>query len=65
MFNGDQRAWLDSLFALISWEIWKESNARCFRDSTASANELLRIIKAEADRWIEAGAAGLRALAQS
>jgi len=27
-------------------------------------NELLQIIKAEADRWIEAGAKGLAAIAQ-
>ena len=59
MFNGDQRAWLDSLFALISWQTWKERNARCFRDSTATVNDLLQVIKAEADRLTDAGAAGL------
>jgi hypothetical protein len=64
-FNGDHRAGLDSLFALISWEVWKEQNTRCFRDSTATTSKILRIIKAEADRWIEAGVVGLRALAQS
>lgn len=37
-----------------SWQVWKERNARCFRDSTASINDLLLVIKAEADRWIMA-----------
>jgi len=50
LFRGDQRAGLDSLFALISWEVWKERNARCFRDSAATTNELLQIIKAQADQ---------------
>jgi hypothetical protein len=53
------------LFALISWEVWKERNARCFRDAVANVNDILRIVKAEADRWVEAGAAGLRALART
>ena len=65
LFHGDQRAGLDSLFALISWEVWKERNARCFRDSAATTNELLQIIKAQADQWIQAGAVGLRALARN
>lgn len=58
LFHGDQRAGCDSLFALISWEIWKERNARSFRDSAATMTELLQVIKAIADRWIEAGAVG-------
>lgn len=40
-----------------------ERNARCFRNATASISEIMQIIKAEGDRWIEAGAEGLRALA--
>ena len=54
---------MDSLFALVSLQIWKERNARCFRGETASVGELLQLIKAEADRWIEAGSGGLGALA--
>ena len=61
MFNGERRSGLDSLFGLVSWQIWKERNARCFRDSTATINDLLQLIKDEADRWIEAGAGGLAA----
>jgi hypothetical protein len=48
----------------VSWQVWKERNARCFRDATATIAELLQIIKMEADHWIEAGATGLRALAE-
>lgn len=35
---------------------------RCFRNAMASVNKLLQVIKAEADRWIEAGDAALVAL---
>jgi hypothetical protein len=40
-----------SLFALVSWQVWKKWNARCFRDATATIAELLQIIKMEADIW--------------
>jgi hypothetical protein len=65
MFAGDCRAGFDSLFALTSWELWKERNARCFRNSTATVDDVLQIIRTEADRWIEAGARGLRELQQT
>jgi len=61
---GERRKGLDTLFALVSWQLWKERNARCFRSLTASIAETLHMIKIEADRWIEAGAQGLRCLAQ-
>jgi len=32
--------------------------------SMTAVTDLLQVIKAEADRWIQAGASGLRALAQ-
>lgn len=28
--DGQRRKGLDSLFALVSWQVWKERNARCF-----------------------------------
>ena len=62
--NGQRRKGLDTLFALVSWQVWKERNARCFRDASATIVELLQLIKMEADRWIEAGAAGLAELAR-
>lgn len=63
LFDGEQRSGLDSLFALASWQIWKERNARCFRGQSASVSELLQLIKAEADRWIQVGVGGLGAMA--
>ena len=54
---------MDSLFALTSWIIWKERNARCFREAATTVPELLMIIKVEADRWAQAGAKNLRSLA--
>jgi hypothetical protein len=65
MFAGDCRAGFDSPFALTSWELWKERNTRCFRNSTATVDDVLQIIRTEADRWIEAGARGLRELQQA
>jgi hypothetical protein len=56
---------MDSLFVLISWQIWKERNARCFRESAASISDLLLLIKAEADSWIEAGGGALGDLASA
>lgn len=54
---------MDSLFALASWEIWKERNARCFRETTSTVAELLQVIKAYTDLWAQAGTNNLRSLA--
>lgn len=62
--TSECRRGMDSLFALVSWHLWKERNVRCFRNATASLNENLHVIRAEAERWIEAGAAGLSSLAR-
>jgi hypothetical protein len=62
--SGQRWKGLDSLFALVSWQVWKERNARCFRDASSTVVELLQLIKLEADWWIEAGAAGLADLAR-
>jgi len=64
LFNDDRQTDMDTLFALVSWQLWRERNERCFRESTSTVTELLQVIKAEADRWIQAGASGLSALAQ-
>ena len=47
--DGQQRKGLNSLFALVSWQVWKERNAICFRESAATVAEMLQIIKTEAD----------------
>jgi hypothetical protein len=61
-FNGDHRKGIDTLFGLVSWQLWKERNARCFRGATTSAGDTMQIIKSEGERWVQAGAEGLRAL---
>lgn len=61
--DGQRRKGLDSLFALVSWHVWKERNARCFWDATSTVAEMLQIIKMEADHWVEARVARMRALA--
>jgi hypothetical protein len=38
---------------------------KVLQESTSNINDLLQLIKVEADRWIEAGARGLAALAQT
>jgi hypothetical protein len=58
----ERRPGLDSLFTLISWQVWKERNARCFRGSSAAIREILPTIKAEAERWMDTGAQGLQVL---
>jgi hypothetical protein len=45
-----------SLALLISWEIWKERNARIFDRREPSALTLVVKIKSEVSLWIAAGA---------
>jgi hypothetical protein len=61
--QADKWRGLDSLFALIGWEIWKERNARCFRQTATSVPQLLLVIKAQADLSVQAGANHLRSVA--
>jgi hypothetical protein len=58
-----QRKGLDSLFALVSWQLLKERNARCFRESASLVAELLQVIKAQAELWVQAGAKHLGSIA--
>ena len=62
-WNGQQKANIDSLFALVSCQFWKERNARVFREASSTVCELLALIKAEAERWVLTGANGLGCLA--
>ena len=49
-----------SVAMLITWEVWKERNARIFNRQETSVTMLLEKIKAEANLWIVAGAKALR-----
>lgn len=64
LFTGVMCNSMDFLFALVSWQLWKERNAHCFREASSSLADLLQIIKAEADNWIQAGAMALQELAR-
>lgn len=59
-WQGNSRKGFDSLFALTSCSMWKERNARCFRDA---ATKLLMMIKAETEQWANAGSKDLWCLA--
>lgn len=52
--------WAPSLFLmLISWELWKERNARVFRNVSSPSTILVEKIMNEATLWALAGAKGL------
>lgn len=53
------RKGITSLTLLIVWEIWKERNARVFRNHGRPVGSLMSAIKGEASAWIAAGAKGL------
>jgi hypothetical protein len=50
------RKGLLSLALLVVWEIWKERNARVFRNKLSSSVVIFELIKAEARLWILVGA---------
>uniref|UniRef100_A0A453SEU3 Uncharacterized protein n=1 Tax=Aegilops tauschii subsp. strangulata TaxID=200361 RepID=A0A453SEU3_AEGTS len=54
-FSQSRRA-LISLMMLISWEIWKERNARVFRNTAVPVGVIVAKIKEEASMWCLAGA---------
>ena len=54
--HGVARKAMSTLIMLISWEIWKERNARVFRHVAAPANVIIAKIKEEARAWCLAGA---------
>lgn len=61
-WSGTRKKGFDSLFMLSSWVIWKERNARCFRECATTIGELLLLIKHEVRQWTSAGAVNLERL---
>ena len=57
--RGASRKAMASLAMLVSWEIWKERNARVFRNISITSNMLVAKIKSEAVLWCYAGAKAL------
>ena len=54
--RGASRKAMASLAMLVSWEIWKERNARVFRSNSITVDMLVNKIKDEAHMWCFAGA---------
>uniref|UniRef100_A0A8R7R329 Reverse transcriptase zinc-binding domain-containing protein n=1 Tax=Triticum urartu TaxID=4572 RepID=A0A8R7R329_TRIUA len=57
--RAPSRSAMTSLLMLVSWEIWKERNARVFRNSATPTAVLVRNIKEEVKLWVMAGAKNL------
>jgi hypothetical protein len=56
----ENRRGFDSLFFLLGWTLWKERNARTFRNDAATPSELLQGIVDEANLWVMSGFTALR-----
>jgi hypothetical protein len=54
--QGPSKKAMASLVMLISWEIWKERNARIFRDTYMTSSYIIIKIKEEVALWSLAGA---------
>ena len=53
---------IGSVLMLVMWEIWKERNARVFRNTASPTTIISAKIKEEAHLWALAGAKHLSAL---
>ncbi|RCV36316.1 hypothetical protein SETIT_7G308900v2, partial [Setaria italica] len=62
LWTRQKRKGLDTLIALVTWEIWKERNARVFRGDHLQMDHLLQKIKATGELWIRGGAVNLGSL---
>lgn len=47
---------MSSLLMLVSWELWKEHNARVFRNTATPSTIIVCNIKEEVNIWVLAGA---------
>jgi hypothetical protein len=53
--HKSQRKGFDSLFALVTWSLWLERNARVFNSMSLRADQLAGRIHAEGLQWSSAG----------
>ena len=60
--NSQPTKALSSLLLLVGWELWKERNARVFRNKAAPLAIIMRCIKEEVSIWAIAGAKHLRSV---
>ena len=47
---------MSSMLMLVSWELWKERNARVFHNTVTPSTIIVRNIKDEINMWEVAGA---------
>jgi len=59
LWPSDLRRGGDSLFALVTWQVWKERNSRCFRGEAAVVSGVVTSIRLLASEWVSAGARAL------
>ena len=53
---SSSRMGMQTAITLITWEIWKERNARVFNNIFTTTSDLFQRIKSESRNWILAGA---------
>jgi hypothetical protein len=56
------RKGFDSLVMLVCWSLWKERNAKTFKNEASSARDLSSQIMQEAALWVQAEFASLLSL---
>jgi len=57
-----KRKGFNTLFSLITWELWKERNARVFRNAATPVPQLVQTISHFGEQWVLAGAKKLGCL---
>jgi hypothetical protein len=60
--HGGRRKSVASLLMLVTWELWKERNARTFNNKSTMPTTIFEMIKLEARTWTLAGAKHLGTL---
>jgi hypothetical protein len=55
LLDSEKRQGFDALVLLVSWEVWKERNARIFRNEVSTVATIAKRIHDEGSLWIEAG----------
>jgi hypothetical protein len=62
LLDSVKRRGFDSLVLLVSWEVWKERNARIFRNEVSTAAAIAKRIHDEGSQWIDTGFTPLAAM---
>jgi hypothetical protein len=62
LLDSVKRRGFDSLVLLVSWEVWKERNARIFRNEVSTTAVIAKRIHDEGSQWIDAGFTPLAAV---